>query len=399
MVFRMGGILGAASGAGHPPQGWTSPPPPAPPVCAAARVQECMRRALLVLACLPGAVLSTAAPALADSKMSISGGVLYFRTEDAGISNGLTVDNDARNRAHFTDEADPYGMSYPSPPCSPGRLNSAGNATEVFCDKGSFQSITIQIGPGEDNVTYKLDDLPATMEGAVGADTLSSAGAKDSLHGGQGDDTLDGGANDDTLSGDEGDDTVKGGDGNDKLDGGAGADTVDAGVGDDQIQAADGVADKIDCGAGTDAVTADGADQLTNCEQVTKRDVAPVAQPTAKDTARPVVLVGGSTSQKLSMRARRVTIAVSASERTLVDVSGYLDAGGINDRLKPATSRIDVGGGGTYVRVTLSKTQVRRVLKDLRRRKRARVILTVSAVDGAGNTSRPRHLTVAFRRR
>src|SRR4051794_41066145 len=186
---------------------------------------------LLALAGALGALAAAAAPALADSKMSISGGVLYFRTEDAGISNALTVDNDARGRAHFSDDADPYGMSYPSPPCSPGKLNSAGNAVEVFCDKGTYQSIDIQIGPGEDHVTYKLDDLPATLEGAVGADTLTSAGANDSVHGGQGNDTLDSGAGDDALTGDEGDDTVHAGAGNDRVDAGPGADTVDAGDG------------------------------------------------------------------------------------------------------------------------------------------------------------------------
>ena len=77
--------------------------------------------------------LGVAAPALADSKISVSGGVMYFRNEDAGISNTLTVDNDSRRRVHFFDEADPYGMNFPAPPCSPGRINSAGNPVEVFC--------------------------------------------------------------------------------------------------------------------------------------------------------------------------------------------------------------------------------------------------------------------------
>src|SRR4051812_6845315 len=331
--------------------------------------------------------------------MSIAGGVLYSRTEDAGISNQLTVDNDPRNRSHFPDEADPYGMNYPSPPCSPGKLNSAGNAVEVFCDKGSFSSITIQIGPGEDHVTYKLDDLPVAIEGAVGADTLSSAGANDSLNGGQGNDTLDAGAGDDTLTGDEGDDTLRGGAGNDRTDGGAGADSIDAGDGDDNILAADGVADTIDCGPGNDTITADGADQLVNCENVSRKDVAPpVGAAAGKDTTKPTVRVGGSTSQRCGMKRRRVAVAVTASEQTLVDVSGYLDAGGINDRLPPSSSKIDFAGGGAYVWITLSTKQIRRVQGDLRRHRKPRGILTVSAVDEAGNTSRPRHLTVALRK-
>src|SRR3954469_7384972 len=213
-------------------------------------------------------------------------------------------------------------MNSPSPPCSPGKLNSAGNAVEVFCDKGTYQSIDIQIGPGEDHVTYKLDDLPATLEGAVGADTLSSAGANDSVHGGQGNDTLDSGAGDDTLTGDEGDDTLHAGAGNDHVDGGAGADTIDAGAGDDTRLAADGVADTVDCGAGNDTITADGADNLVNCENVSRKDVSPPAgQAATKDTTRPNVTVGGSTLQRCGMRRRRIAVAVTASEQTLVDVS------------------------------------------------------------------------------
>src|SRR3954470_10439352 len=200
------------------------------------------RAAMLVAAATAGALPGTAAPAFGDSKLNIAGGVLYFRNEDAGISNGLTVDNDSRGRTHFVDDADPYGMNFPTPPCSPGRLNSAGNPVEVFCDKGSYSSITIQIGPGEDHVDYKLDDLPVTLEGAVGADTLTSAGANDSLHGGQGNDSVSSGAGDDALTGDDGDDTLQGGDGNDRLDGGLGADKIDAGAGDDPTRAGAGAA-------------------------------------------------------------------------------------------------------------------------------------------------------------
>jgi hypothetical protein len=98
------------------------------------------------------------------------------------------------------------------------------------------------------------------------------------------------------------------------------------------------------------------------------------------------------------MHRRRIAVAVAASEQTLIDVSGYLDAGGINDRLPPSSSKIDFAGGGAYAWITLSKKQIRRVQADLRHHRKPRVILTVSAVDEAGNTSRPRHLTVALRK-
>src|SRR4051794_33325965 len=107
-----------------------------------------MRRAL---ACLPLAALLAAAPAWADSKLSVRGGVFYFINEDAGIANRLTADNDPRGRLHFFDDADPYGMNFPTPPCSPGQVNSAGNPVEVFCVKdGSYHTVNVQAGPGED---------------------------------------------------------------------------------------------------------------------------------------------------------------------------------------------------------------------------------------------------------
>lgn len=346
-----------------------------------------------VLLVLPGVVG-------ADSRMTNSGRVLYFRNEDAGIANKLTVDTDAKGRARFVDNADPYGMNFPGGDCTPGRINSSGAVVEVFCDKTRFDSITIQTGPGEDTVAYAIEDRPVTLEGGVGADVLTSAGAKDELFGGQGNDVLDTGAGDDVLGGDDGDDALRGQAGNDRLDGGTGVDAVSGGDGDDTIRAADGFADRIDCGPGADTVAADTADEVVGCETVTRTQVAGPSgvAPAAPDRRRPVVQVGGSTSQRVGPRARRVAVAVTVSEPARVDVSGFLDAAGRNDRLTPRIARVTVGGGGTTVRVTLTATQVRRVLAELRRRRRARVVLTVSAVDAAGNTSGSRHITVALRR-
>jgi hypothetical protein len=355
-----------------------------------------MRR-LVVTAVLAAVLLAPAA--LADSRVTVSGGVLYFRSEDAGVSNALTVDLDSRGRVHFVDDRDPYGMNYQSPPCSPGKVNSAGNTVEIFCDRQGFTKTTIQTGPGEDRVDFRIDDLPATLEGGVGADTLTAAGAGDGLFGGQGNDSLGGGGGDDVLRGDEGDDTLIGGDGADRADGGEGADTIDSGAGDDMVLAADGLSDVIDCGPGTDVVTVDGADKPTNCETVNRRDVAPPAGgPAAKDARRPTLQVGGATLQHVSMTRRRLAIAVSVSEIARVDASGFLDAGGINRRLSPLSSRVKVGGGGITLHLTLTKSQTRSALADLRRRRAPRVRMTLSATDAAGNTSRPKHLTIRLAR-
>ena len=374
-------------------------------------------RALLLAAGVSGALLSVAAPAAADTKVTIAGGVLYVRNDDAGVSNAMTVDSDSRGRVHIVDEADPYGFQYPVRECSPGRLNSAGNPVEVTCERSGYDRATIAIGPNEDRVTYARDDLPVTIDGQEGADDLRRAAAADALSGGQGNDTLDSGAGDDALNGGDGDDRLVAGDGKDRLDGANGADVVDAGAGDDAIIAADGVGDTIDCGPGTDTVNADQFDRLVNCESEGRAQVAPPAggEPgsttgsssgsvvgggarAVEDDVRPVVQAGGSTLQRITSRRRRITIAVTASERSLVNVTGFVDAGGINAQIRPRTARVEVDGGGALLTLTLTKTHVRRALADLRRRRKPRVQLTLSAVDAAGNTSRARRMTIALRR-
>jgi Ca2+-binding RTX toxin-like protein len=359
-----------------------------------------MRRFALTLAATATLLLTLTSSALADSKISVSGGILYFRNTDAGIANRLTVDYDARGRVHFVDDADPYGINWGSAPCSPGRLNSSGNAVEVYCTKGSFSSITIQIGPHEDTIAYKIDDLPLTGDGEIGSDTVTSAGAKDSVHGGQGNDNVDGGGGDDIVGGEDGDDTLAGGAGNDRLDGGQGADKVNGGDGNDTVLSADGTPDTIDCGPGTDTVNADTTDQLTNCENISRTQVAPPAGGSGgNDTTRPAVQAGGSTRQRISLKRRTVTIAVTVSERAQVDVSGYLAVAGVNEPLKAVASTVKIGGGGATLRIRLTRGQAKRVLADLRRHRTPKLRLTISAADPAGNTSRTRRLTISLARR
>lgn len=363
-----------------------------------------LHRALIVAAGATGALLSAAAPAAADTKVTVTGGVMYVRNDDAGIANDLTIEPASGNRIRLADAADPYGFQWTPPQqCDPGRLNNAGNPIEVTCTRDGVGRLALELGPGEDRVAYSVDDLAMTAAGLEGADTLDGGGSGDSLNGGQGNDTLDGQGGDDALLGDDGDDRLVGGDGNDRLNGGAGGDLLDAGAGDDEILAADGVADTIDCGPGGDRVNADATDRLVNCETEQRQEVAPPppgspAQQGAEDDARPVLQVGGLSAQRVSLRRRRVTIAVSVSERALVNVSGFLDARGLNDQVRPAATAITVPGGGTYVRLTLSAKHVRRALADLRARKRPRLRLTISAVDAAGNTSPPRRMTIALKR-
>jgi Ca2+-binding RTX toxin-like protein len=351
-----------------------------------------MRRVVLVVLL----VLVAADVALADSKLYVTGDVFYFVNEDAGVANKITGDTDARGRMHLTDPSDPAGMKFPAPPCSPGHINSSGNPDEVFCERdGSYHGVTVRTGPVEDRVVWKIDDLPLTAEGEEGADGLSGAGAADTLAGGQGNDTLIGGGGDDLLDGDVGDDTLGGDAGNDTLKGAVGRDTLVAGDGDDTVQSSDGYADAIDCGAGQDTAVVDQLDTLTGCEQVNTHQVTPVAGQTGgKDSTAPSLKLGGSTSQKAR---RRLTVLVTTSEPALIDASGFLSAGGLNTRLTPAEAEIKVGGGGAKLRLKLSKRARRLIQRDRRRHRHSRARVTVSAVDAAGNTSRPRRITIVLR--
>jgi Ca2+-binding RTX toxin-like protein len=343
-------------------------------------------------------VLAFAASALADSRMGQAGDSVTFRSEDAGISNELTVTLDKQGRIRFADSTDPYGMSgYPSPPCSPGNVNGQGNAIEVFCDKGAVKGIQIDIGPGQDDVAYRLRDVPVTLSGNLGADFLTTSAAADSVHGGQGNDTIETGPGNDTVTGDDGADSIHSGDGNDNVGGGLGSDGIDAGPGNDSAGVADGIADSVECGVGDDTVDADQLDQLANCEHVSRHDVPPPAdQPPVDDHDPPTLKARAASKQRVSMKRRQVAVAVSASEKAAINVSGYLDAGGVNRRLKVPPA-VNLGEGGTRVAVKLSKGQAGAALRDIRRGKHPKVKLTISAVDPAGNTSQPRHLVVTLR--
>ncbi len=75
-------------------------------------------------------------------------------------------------------------------------------------------------------------------------------------------------AGNDTFLGGPGADVADLGLGNDVVDPGPGSDLVLAGDGDDTIAARDGFGDVVECGPGNDTVTADRADVLSGCENV-----------------------------------------------------------------------------------------------------------------------------------
>jgi Ca2+-binding RTX toxin-like protein len=75
-------------------------------------------------------------------------------------------------------------------------------------------------------------------------------------------------AGNDTFLGGPGADVADLGLGNDVADPGPGSDLVLGGDGDDSVAARDGFGDVVECGPGNDTVTADRADVLSGCENV-----------------------------------------------------------------------------------------------------------------------------------
>ena len=341
-----------------------------------------MRRLMLPLALLLAVPTATAQ---ADTRITFADGRLTLTSEDAAVANRLAIEpatRDGRAQVRFADEADTAGIStFPTGRCAPGRVNAAGNPTEVLCARDGVRALVVDLGPDEDRATSALADLPTTLGGALGADALR------------------GGAGTEVLAGDQGDDTLEGGAGADQLEGGEGTDVLEGGEGDDALAAADGFSDQVRCGAGTDTATVDQLDVVTDCEQVVERTVAPPpgAPVGVVDRSRPVLRVGGATAQRVTRTRRTVVFTATSSERGVVQATGFLDAGGQNDRLAPASAAVEVGGGGVELAVRLTAAQARRVVRDRRRGRRPRVRLVLAAVDAAGNTSRARRVTIVLR--
>jgi hypothetical protein len=351
------------------------------------------------VAILAGALVALALPATAaaDTTLNIKDGVMTLHSEDPSVANEFTIETRG-DRVYITEPKDVQGINNQAPAqCSASEFNSAGASTQVHCAKSSVQNgIVLEPGPESDSIKYLIADIPLALAAGSGIDKVTTADAADDLSGDQGNDSLASGNGDDILNGDDGNDTLDGGAGNDKLTGGNGTDTFAAGPGDDTVVAADGLNEKIDCGDGTDTVTGDATDEFIGCENVTTQNITGVApQPAADDGAKPTVQVGGSNSQ----RARKsVSFIATCSEAGVVQSAGYLDAGGINAAMKPSNKKVDVGGGGVTVTMKFTKRHLKAIKKDLRKKKKPRVRVTISCADTAGNTSIARKFWISLRK-
>jgi Ca2+-binding RTX toxin-like protein len=138
---------------------------------------------------------------------------------------------------------------------------NGGPGADLF--DGGDGTDTADYGDRSDAVTVSMDDV--ADDGA--------AGEKDNVLDNV--EVLKGGTGRDMLVGSDGRDTVQGGAEGDSIDGGDAADALDGEAGDDVIAARDGAPDTITCGAGSDMVNADTADTVaSDCELVDRVVVA-----------------------------------------------------------------------------------------------------------------------------
>ena len=139
----------------------------------------------------------------------------------------------------------------------------------------SVSGILINGGGGDDWLEIDLGDefgnLPVTINGGAGNDTIYGGPGSDELNGGAGDDEIYGDMGKDSLVGGGGNDLLAGQEGNDEIDGNAGDDTLAGGLGEDSLAGqtgddniAGGYADDVlQGGAGKDVLRGgDGSDTL-----------------------------------------------------------------------------------------------------------------------------------------
>jgi hypothetical protein len=115
--------------------------------------------------------------------------------------------------------------------------NTAGNPNQLICKAPLVAGFEVNAGADDDSVIVARSvDIPVTIRGGPGDDTLLGGGGPDKLIGGEGNDRLVGQGDDDLIFGGPGADTIVGGSGGDVLRGGPGADRIAGGSGQNSIR-------------------------------------------------------------------------------------------------------------------------------------------------------------------
>jgi hypothetical protein len=281
--------------------------------------------------------------------------------------------------------------------------NDRINADFISALPGTFGGDRISGGNGDDVLVG--GGGADTINGDAGYDRIDDTYGDGALSGGPGDDTMHGGGGNDVIGGDDGNDTITGGDGNDRVTGGAGADAIDGQRGNDAMNAVDGEVDSVACGTGADSVQADasdviGADEASNCEQVTRGSPAPApAAPTPAPAAPagPDFTLSTGGSQRVPHH-HAVVIASRCVLSCVLVADGVVRISGRRGTLPLRAALLSLGDGQRgSLRLQLGPAARSALRRALARGRRATAAISVRATDAAGRTS-TRTVTVRLRR-
>lgn len=169
-------------------------------------------------------------------------------------------------------------------------IGSTGNDTFAFNVAGWSQVVSVDGGLGADTIT-----------GGTGTDTLNGGAGNDEVYGWTGADSLDGGDGNDFVQGNQGADTISGGEGADTLRGGQDDDRIAGGNGDDLIFGDLGN-DSISGGAGQDTVVASaGSDTIDGGTGLDLFVIAAASGTVSRDGPATTVAVPGGTSRLIDV--------------------------------------------------------------------------------------------------
>jgi len=175
-----------------------------------------MKKAILILL----AILATQSAAVAHAETTYTV-VLAGGAAQNTIHIWLTPDG----RSYVIDSAVPLEVG--------GAIceNTPNVSTELICKAPLVAGFEVNGGAGDDSVSIaSAIELPVTMRGGLGNDTLIGGSGPDKLVGGEGNDKLSGRGGSDMIFGGRGSDELFGGAGNDVLRGGP-LDTLHGGEG------------------------------------------------------------------------------------------------------------------------------------------------------------------------
>lgn len=232
-----------------------------------------------LVAPLVGAALlgssATAAPSAIPS-VEIVGDTIVF-TAAPGVDDDVIILGTEGGILNFGGVT---GSSFTSKTCS-----------DEGCDITGITRLVVYLRDGDDvvyaDVPWHVPDLPFTIYGGPGNDSIGgNAGYDDELYGQSGDDWIRGYSGDDLVEGGRGNDTLRAAGGNDVVRGGLGNDLLVGRRGDDRMGGGDG-ADRIFGGAGKDVLKGEaGPDFLYSDDGVRDEVYGGPGRDTAKTDQR-----------------------------------------------------------------------------------------------------------------